>query len=101
MCQRDHEDNKSIISGGREAERASQQRTLCNCCPGPRWLDPYPRTIPDGLSFSFSLSLVVVVVVVIVLMASFVVTIAVVLQATTFITKFYKRLKYNPRETRG
>lgn len=55
MCQRDHEDNKSIISGGREAERASRQRTLCNCCPGLQWPGLYPGTIPDGLSLSLFL----------------------------------------------
>lgn len=93
MCRRDHEDNKSIISGGREAERApSQQRALCVIvapAPGGPVSTPLAPSSPmgyhsrrrhrrglvrrrDGGRASTT---------------------------TTFITKFYKRLKYNPRAT--
>lgn len=32
---------------GERLKGLRRQRTLCNCCPGPRWPRLYPRAIPD------------------------------------------------------
>lgn len=63
MCRRDREDNKSIISGGREAERAPpRQRALCVIvAPAPG--GPVSTPVPSSPMDYHSLVVVVVVVV--------------------------------------